>query len=108
MPEFSPYANVIFSRQRDFLGQMYPAELDIKYTTESNTGASYLVLLQLIGRYGPLPTSLYDKRDDFNFYITHVPVLSSNMPFSQAYGVFIPQLDNYDMQGPVHVINPSV
>ena len=75
MPEFSPYANVIFSRKRDFLGQMYPAELDIKYMTESNTCASYLVLLQLIGRDGHLPTSLYDKRNDLNFYITHVPAL---------------------------------
>ena len=58
---------------------MYPPELDIKDTTESNTSASYLDLLLSIGRDGQLHTSLYDKRDDFNFHITNFPFLSSNI-----------------------------
>ena len=33
-----------------YLGQMYPPELEIKDTTESNTSASYLFLLGSIGR----------------------------------------------------------
>ena len=41
---------------------------------------------------GQLRTSLYDKRDDFNFHITNFPFLSSNIPSSPAYGVFISQL----------------
>ena len=49
----------------NYLGQMYPAELEIKDTTESNASASYLSLLLSIGRYGQLRTSLNDKRDDF-------------------------------------------
>ena len=32
-----------------------------------------------IGRDGQLHTSLYDKRDNFNFYITNFPFLSSNI-----------------------------
>ena len=41
--------------------QMYPLELEIKATTESNTSASYLYLLPSIGRDGQLhTTSLYD------------------------------------------------
>ena len=44
---------------------MYPPELEIKDTTESNTFASYLDILLSIGRDGQLHTSLYDKRDDF-------------------------------------------
>ena len=52
----------------NYLGQMYPAELEIKDTTESNTSASYLVLLLSIESNGQLRTSLYDKRDDFNFH----------------------------------------
>ena len=40
-------------------------------------------------------TSLYDKRDDFNFHITNFPFLSSNIPSSPAYGVFISQLIRY-------------
>ena len=48
-----------------------------------------------IGRDGQLHTSLYDKRDDFNFHITNFPFLSSNIPSSPAYGVFISQLIRY-------------
>ena len=79
----------------NYLGQMYPPELEIKDTTESNTSASYLNLLLSIGTDGQLRTSLYDKRDDFNFYITNFPFLSSNIPSSPAYGVFISQLIRY-------------
>ena len=81
----------------NYLGQMYPPELEIKDTTESNTFASYLDLRLLlsIDRDGQLRTSLYDKRDDFNFHITNFPFLSSNIPSSPAYGVFMSQLIRY-------------
>ena len=39
--------------------------------------ASYLDLLLSIGRDGQLYTSIYDKRDDFNFHITNFPFRSS-------------------------------
>ena len=74
---------------------MYPPELEIKDTTESNSSASYLDLLLSIGRGGQLHTSLYDKRGDFNFHITNFPFLSSSIPSSPAYGVFISQLIRY-------------
>ena len=79
----------------NYLGQMYPVELEIKDTTESNTSASYLDLLQSIGRDGQLHTSIYDKCDDFNFHITNFPFLSRNIPTSSAYGVFISHLIRY-------------
>ena len=63
---------------------MYPTELEIKDTTESNTSASYLDLLLSIERDGQLRTSLYEKRDDFNFHINNFPFLSSHIPSSQA------------------------
>ena len=75
----------------NYLGQMYPPELEIKDTTESNTSASDLDLLLPIGRDGQLHTSLYDKHDNFNNF----PFLSSNIPSSPAYGVFILQLIRY-------------
>ena len=78
---------------------MYPVELEIKDTTESNTSASNLDLLLSIGRDGRLHTSMYDKRNDFNFHITNFPFLSSNIPSNiptlPAYGVFISQLIQY-------------
>ena len=36
---------------------------------------------------GKLHTSIYDKRDDFNFRITEFPFRSSNIPSSPAFGV---------------------
>ena len=74
---------------------MYPAELEIKNTTESNTSDSNLDLLLSIGRDGQMRTSLYDKSDDFNFHITNFLFLNSNIPSSPAYGVFISQLKRY-------------
>ena len=41
-----------------------------------------------IGRDCQLHTSINDKRDDFNFYITNFLFLRSNIPSSPAYGVF--------------------
>ena len=70
-----------------YLGQMHPPELEIKDTTESNTSVSYLDLLLSIGRDGQLHTS--------HFHITNFPFLSSNIPSSPAYGVFISQLIRY-------------
>ena len=51
----------------NYLDQMYPAELEIKDTTDSNTSTSYMDLLLSIRRDDQLRTSLYDKRGDFNF-----------------------------------------
>ena len=57
--------------------------------------ASYLDLLLSIESDGQLRTSLYDKRDDYNFNIKNFPFQSSNIPYSPAYGVFISQLIRY-------------
>ena len=89
------YCQSITQILRIIWGQMYPAELEIKNTTESNNSASYLDLLLSIESDGQLRTSLYDKRDDFNFHITNFPFLSSNIPSSPAYSVFISQLIRY-------------
>ena len=43
----------------NYLGQMYPAELEIKDTTESTTSASYLDLLLSIGRDGQVLWSIW-------------------------------------------------
>ena len=66
----------------NYLGEMYPPELEIKDTTESYTSASYLDLLLSIERDDKIRTSLCDKCDDFNVHITNFPFLSSNIPSS--------------------------
>ena len=62
---------------------IYPDELEeIKDTTESDRCASYLDILLNIDSDGRLTTTLYDKRDDFDFAIVNFPFLYSNVPLS--------------------------
>ena len=84
---------------------MYPTELEIKDTTDGNTSASYLDLLLSIESDGQLRTSLYDKRDDFNFRITNFPFLGSNIPSSPAYGVFFLSHSSFGMPGLAPLMN---
>ena len=58
----------------NYVGQRYPSELEIKDTSESITSASYLDLLLSIWRDGQLHTSIYGKRDEFNYRITNFPL----------------------------------
>ena len=78
-----------------YVDLIYPSELEIKDTTESSTSASYLDILIKIDADGKLTTQLYDKRDDFTFFIVNFPYLCSNIPLSPAYGVYISQLIRY-------------
>ena len=70
---------------------------DLQYITHSS-----VILYYMYGRSnGKVAfkvselSQFYDKRDDFNFHITNFPFLSSNIPSSPAYGVFISQLIRY-------------
>ena len=83
------------SKFSDYLHVIYPDELQIKDTTDSSKSAAYLDLYLEIDHKGTLCTRLYDKRDDFNFPIINFPVLSSNIPASPAYGVYVSQLIRY-------------
>ena len=60
--------------------------MSLNYTMESNIFATYLDILLSIGSDSQLRTSLYDKRDDYQFSV---------LPSSPAYGVFISQLIRY-------------
>ena len=83
------------SRFGDFVDRIYPIELEIKDTTDTDTSSSYLDLHLKIDSEGRLRTKLYDKRDDFNFPIVNFPFICSNIPAASAYGVYISQLIQY-------------
>ena len=83
------------SRFGDFVDRIYPIELEIKDTTDTDRSASYLDLHLEIDSEGRLRTKLYDKRDDFNFPIVNFPFICSNIPAAPAYGVYISQLIRY-------------
>ena len=55
----------------DFIDRIYPNELEIKDTTDTDRSASYLELHLETANEGQLRTKLYDKRDDFNFPIVN-------------------------------------
>ena len=79
----------------NYIDDIYPAELEIKDTTDADHRVSYLDLDLSCDRDNRLKVKLYDKRDDFNIYIVNFPFLSSNIPQSQVYGVYVSQLIRY-------------
>ena len=74
---------------------IYPNELEVKDTTDTQESAFYLDLHLEINNGGRLKTKLYVKRDDFTFSVVNFPFISSNIPASPAYGVYISQLVHY-------------
>ena len=79
----------------DFVDRIYPIELEIKDTKDTDRSASYLDLHLEIDSEGRLRTKLYDKRDDLNFPIVNFPFICSNLPAAPAYEVYISQLIRY-------------
>jgi len=93
-PFFRPYTTFTLNNSRfgDFVDRIYPIELEIKDTTDTDMFASYLDLHLEIDSEGRLRTKLYDKRVDFNFPIVYFPFICSNIPAVPAYGVYISQM----------------
>ena len=52
---------------------MYLTELELKDTTAGNTSASFLDILQSIGKDGQLCAFVFDKRDDLIIKTTNFP-----------------------------------
>ena len=80
------------SRFGDFVDRIYPIELKIKDTTDTDRSASYLDLHLEIDSEWRLRAKLYDKRDDFNFPIVNFQYICSNISTAPAYEVYISQL----------------
>jgi hypothetical protein len=93
------YIDVVLSLNNSrfgyFIDRIYPIELEIKDTTNTDRSVSYLDLHLKIDSEGWLRTKLYDKRDDFNFPIVNFPLICNNIPAAPAYGVYISQLLQY-------------
>ena len=83
------------SRIGDFVDRIYPIELEIKDTTDTDGSASYLDIQLEIDSKGRLRTKLYDKIDDFKFLIMNFPFICWNIPATLANRVYICQLIRY-------------
>ena len=73
--------------------EIYPKELSLT-SDDAILQSSYLDL-DLEIRNDKIHTSLFDKRDAFDFSIVNFPDLSGNIPSKQSYGVFVSQLIRY-------------
>ena len=72
--------------------EIYPSQLTVEKANTSDDLANYLDFIESNNR---LYIKLHDKRDDFDFHIVNFPFLSSNIPSSPSYGVYISQLIRY-------------
>jgi hypothetical protein len=89
------YLSLNKSRLGDFVDHIYPTELEIKDTTDTDRYVSFLDLHHEIDSEGRLRRKLYGKRDYFNFPIVNFPFICSKIPAAPAYGVDISRLIRY-------------
>ena len=74
-------------RCKELISDVYPKELTIFETTESNSVTSYLDLLLFRDKNNNKTNKLYGKHDVVGFDAVNFPVMSSNIPSAPAYGV---------------------
>ena len=72
---------IVFNNRKflDYLKEIYLSQLTVEKANKLDHLADYLDITFVIGSGGKLSTRLYDKRNDFDFYIVNFPFLSSNI-----------------------------
>merc|ERR1711966_318588 len=73
---------------------IYPKELELVPDDGDGTTAPFLDLFLTVDR-GVVFSSVYDKRDNFDFPIVNFPTLIGNIPKKSSYGVFVGELVRY-------------
>ena len=88
---------IVFNNKKfgDYVKEIYPSQLTVEKANTSDDLANYLDLTFIVESNNRLYTKLYDKCDEFDFHIVNFPFLSSNIPSSPSYGVYISQLIRY-------------
>ena len=85
---------IVFHNKKfgDYVKGICPCQITVEKANTSDDLANYLDLTFITESNNRLYTKLYDKRDDCDFHIVNFPFLSSNIPSSLSYGVYISQL----------------
>ena len=86
---------VVNKKFGDYVKEIYPSQLTVEKANTSDDVANYQDLNFIIGSNNRIYTNLYDKRDDFDFYIVNFLFFSGNIPSSLSDGVYISQLIRY-------------
>ena len=68
------------------VNQIYPTKLQLNKANTSDNEAPFLDL-QLYSSNGFVSSKVYDKRDDFDFYIVNLSFLDGDVPRRPSYGV---------------------
>ena len=77
-----------FDSMTKVMQDIYPKELVLVPDESDTLTTPYLDLLLSI-KDGVISTSIFDKRDAFDFPIVNFPTLTGNIPLKSSYGVFI-------------------
>jgi hypothetical protein len=75
--------------------RIYPPELILNKENKKDNNATFLDINIKINDNNKITTSIYDKRDDFNFTINNYPNLSGNIHAKRTHGMVISQLLRY-------------
>ena len=88
---------IVFNNKKfgDYVKEIYPSQLTVEKANTTDDLENYLDLTFIIESNNRLHTKLDDKHDDFDFHIVNFPFLSSNIPSSPSYGLYISQLIRY-------------
>ena len=73
------------------VNQIYPPELQLNKANISDTEAPFLDVHLSVAN-GFVSSTIYDKRDDFDFDIVNFPFLDGGVPRRASYGVYIRNL----------------
>ena len=77
--------NIYFDQMVD---RIYPTELQLNRVNSTDTEALFFYLNLCISN-GTVSTKIYDKRDDFDFYIVNFPFLDAMSPAYLIWGIHI-------------------
>ena len=79
---------------KKYMTEIYPSELVLVPDDTDGTSCPFLDL-QVIITDSIISTSIYDKRDTFDFPLVNFPTLTGNIPEKSSYGVFVCELVRY-------------
>ena len=83
-----------FDCMNEVMSEIYPEEL-ILFPEDGDGQSTHFLDLNIDIRDGFISTSIYDKRDSFDFPIVNFPFLNGNIPKQTATGVFTGELVRY-------------